>query len=225
MIFSQYVDQLAQNSGCFSFDVYNQGFRRYIQAKAICNDIGAIEEIEVNPFYENIHPFALLLGETNRMFHRYTPIIKLLELNKQDRHKEDTVYFQNLYRFYHHKKIITRIKGKREIHLKVERISKIDDWLKNEKSLEGVSTYLNGEAIKISRKDFPITLTAATCNSDIINVQLDGSHRRCISYFNGKPVIKSLIINLDEALQYITEKPEPYLTKYQDKYLSVLRSF
>ena len=225
MKFSRYVDQLVQNSECFLFDAYTQGFRRYIQAQALAGSLGVIEEIEVDPYRKNTLPLALVLGETNRLFSRYKLIANLLDTCDEGHSKKKSQYYQTLYRYYQKKNIIERARGHREIYRKIDRIRKIDLWLKNHGTLEGINAYLSNEEHKTCRNDFPITLTVASSGTVLTNIQLDGSHRRSISFYNKLPFVKSLRINLDDALLYLSDQPEPYLTEYKDQFLSVLKSF
>ena len=225
MKFSRYVDQLVQNSECFLFDAYTQGFRRYIQAQALAGSLGVIEEIEVDPYRKNTLPLALVLGETNRLSSRYKLIANLLDTCDEGHWKKKSQYYQTLYRYYQNRNIIERARGHREIYRKIDRIKKIDLWLKNHGTLEGINAYLSNKDHKICRNDFPITLTVASSGTVLTNIQLDGSHRRSISFYNKLPSVKSLRINLDDALLYLSDQPEPYLTEYKDQFLSVLKSF
>ena len=92
MKFSRYVDQLVQNSECFLFDAYTQGFRRYIQAQALAGSLGVIEEIEVDPYRKNTLPLALVLGETNRLSSRYKLIANLLDTCDEGHWKKKSQY-------------------------------------------------------------------------------------------------------------------------------------
>ncbi|MBF9053370.1 hypothetical protein LSUCC1028_03870 [Rhodobacterales bacterium LSUCC1028] len=223
LVFSQYVDELVQNSECFSFDAYNVGLRRYIKQQSRSGELGNLQMIEVDPKFQEINPACLLLGETNRLSVRYPLIQSLLDSTSRNNSKNSD-YYKALWRYYEGKKFTVKIKGKLEIRRKIDRIYRMDSYIKESKTLEGIHSYLIGVAARESRHDYPINLIYDLDQEDKV-IQLDGSHRRSICYYNGISYVKSINTRLSDTLSNIDKHKEPYLHNFKDKFLSVLNCF
>ena len=222
LAFTRYVDELVQNSECFSFDAYNVGLRRYIKSQSRSGQLGDIQLTKVDPYFQETNVVSLLLGETNRMFVRYPLICSLLDSDTTIARKNSD-YYQALWRYYSGKNYIVRLKGKLEINRKIDRIYRMHKYIKKTQTLKGIHSHLIGVIEKESRHDYPINIINDINQSEKL-IQLDGSHRRSICYYNGISKVKSINIKLSEAFAHIDEHKEPYLYNFKDLYLNILKS-
>ena len=223
MKFSSYVDELVQNSECFSFDAYNIGLRRYIKARTRSGQLGKIELTSVDPNYKELDTCCLLLGETNRMITRYPLISKLLNSNELV-DKRETDYYKTLWRYYKNKKLVTRIKGRMEIKRKIERIFKMNEFIRVNRTLTGIDCFLRGQQERPNRSDYPINLIHDFEIEKKKIIQLDGSHRRCISFYNNIDTVQCINVNITDIINDIQITGEPYLNDYLDEFKQVIRS-
>lgn len=221
LVFTRYVDELVQNSECFSFEAYNVGLRRYIKSQSRSGELGDIQLTEVDPYFQETNAVSLLLGETNRMLVRHPLICGLLDSDKTIAAKNSD-YYQSLWRYYSGKNYIVRLKGKLEISRKIDRIYRMDNYIKKTKTLKGIYSYLIGVSEKESRYDYPINIINDINHGEKI-IQLDGSHRRSICYYNGISNVKSINTRLSDAFDHIDKHEEPYLHHFKDNYLNVLK--
>ena len=223
LAFSRYVDELVQNSECFSFDAYNVGLRRYIKARTRSGQLGKVELTSVDPNYKELDTRCLLLGETNRMSTRYPLISKLLNSDELVDIRE-TDYYRSLWRYYKNKKLVSRIKGRLEIKRKIKRIYKMNEFIRDKRTLTGIDCFLHGREEQASRFDYPINLIFDFETKTKKIIQLDGSHRRCICFFNNIVNVLCINVNLTDVFDDIQVTCEPYLHNYLDEFKQVIRS-
>ena len=220
--FSKFVDELVQNSECFSFNAYNVGLQKYVKHRAKRGFLGNIEFIRVDPYQIRKHPISLLLGETNRMAKRYPLINELLEYESRTKLNQ-SAYYKTLWRYYADKNMINKFKGALELNRKMERIFKMNHFIKKTEGLSGIDSYLRGQTIEESNHDYPINISYDLCNFKNHLVQLDGSHRRCICYFNNICFIQTLNIKFSDLVADIEENDEPYLKIFLEDFLNVIK--
>lgn len=212
MLVSNYINRFEANANTFTYDFYIQALRRYIKTLAYNGKIGIEEKAPINPQYLNIRTACLLLGESNRMFHRY-PLIEslLIESSTTNFDKYTTKYFEKLFRVYEKSSFISRIFGRRDILQKQDRVIKINEWIKIKKTIKGVDSFLRGNTIASSPLDLPLTIKIDNLKQNDSYVQLDGSHRRCIFYYNGFDEILSNVVTIDELKTIILNEKPVYL--------------
>ena len=217
--YSEYVDVFVQNSGCFSYDHYVQGLRNYVKTNLLNGRLGEVRQVPIDPTYINDQPLALLLGETNRMKVRYEHIEDLLSQYEADTNFKfnETRYFEKLFEPYRGMNVVGRYRGFREIKRKTERVLKISEWLKiSGGDYGGVGCFINGEAIKEVRADYPLCINITDGSSMKDFVQLDGSHRRCVSAYLGYSRVASLVVAMDEIQSFIHEDAPAYFKDHED---------
>ena len=217
--YSKYVDIFVQNSGCFSYDHYVQGLRNYVKANLLNGRLGEVRQVPIDPTYTNDQPLALFLGETNRMKVRYEYIKDLLSQHEADTDFkfDETLYFEKLFEPYRGMSLIKKFRGCREIKRKTERVLKISEWLKiNGGDYGGVGCFIKGDPIEISRDDYPLCINITDGSSIKDFVQLDGSHRRCVSAYLGYSRVPCLVVAMDEIQNFIHENAPAYFMEHQD---------
>ena len=224
LVFSQYVDKLAQNSECFSFDAYNIGLRRYLKAKSRAGELGTINLTKVDPYFQEDTPVCLLLGETNRMLKRYPIICGLLD-SKEKVNFTETTYYKTLWRFYEGQDLLSKMKGRSEIRRKIKRIFGMNRFISNNKTLVGIDAYLRGNKQDGQLSDYPINLIYDLEKNDEQVIQLDGSHRRCICFYNGIDKVQCIDVKLSDVICDIKNSNEPYLADFLSEFKNVIRCF
>ena len=95
---SNYADRFEANANTFTYDFYVQALRKYIKNLAYNGKIGVEEKAPINPKYLNLRTACILLGESNRMYHRY-PLIEslLIDSSTTNFNKNSTKYFEKLF--------------------------------------------------------------------------------------------------------------------------------
>lgn len=225
MKYSDYVDVLVQNSGCFSFDHYLQGLRKYTRNKVLSGEIGVIKQVPIDSNYLNESPIALILGETNRLYSRFELVSNLLinyEENKNFNIK-DTTYFKTLYKPYLNSNIISQYRVRQEITNKIMRVIKLYQWLKQtDGNFQGVTSFISDQKITESKADYPICLNFGHSNEIHNYVQLDGSHRRSVACHLGFNEVASIVVTLEELENYIKITKPIYIEKYSKNFFSLI---
>ena len=225
MKFSPYVDIFVQNSGCFSYDHYIHGLRNYIKASLLTGALGELQLAPISADFVNKNPLALLLGETNRMNARYFYIHDLLSRyeNSDSFNFRNTLYFEKLYEPYRDKNLAVRFRGRREIKRKTDRVLKIFEWLRvNDGDYGGVSAFIKGRDTVILPSDYPLCISLNEGKSLSDYVQLDGSHRRCVSAYAGYTEVPCLVAKLGAVEEFIEKNNPPYFEEHRQTFFSLI---
>ena len=226
MNYSKYVDLFVQNSGCFSYDHYIQGLRKFIRANALSGSLGDLKQVLIDPNYVNESPMALFFGETNRLSVRYGLIDDLLYHYETDKNFnfKNTEYFFKLFQPYKNRNIIGQYRGCQEIRRKTDRVIKIYKWLQlNRGSFGGVSSFIVGKNKAVQNSDYPICVKLG--EADILEnyLQLDGSHRRCVASYLGYTQIDSLVVSLEELEEYIKNSKPAYFEMHREAFFGLIK--
>ena len=117
-------------------------------------------------------------------------------------------YFKILYKVYQNGNYARQIIGKRKILNKQERVLRMNDWVKEKGTLNGLNSFLRHLPPQNSSLDLPITIKIDSAKSINSYVQLDGSHRRSVAYFNGFKEVQSNVVTIHELGFNISKKPK-----------------
>ena len=209
---SNFANKYEVNANTFTYDYYVQALRRYIKDKVYNAKLGIEEQAPIDPKFMNLRPACLLLGESNRMFYRYSLIESLLKQSSSPKFKKDsTEYFKVLYKVYQNGNYPRQIFGKRKILNKQERVLRMNDWVKEKGTLNGMNSFLRHLPPQNSSLDLPITIKIDSSISINSYVQLDGSHRRSIAYFNGLKEVQSNVVTIHELGSNISKEKPKYI--------------
>ena len=225
MKYSEYVDVLVQNSGCFSYDHYLQGLRKYTRNKVLSGDIGVVKQVPIDSNYINEHPIALILGETNRLNSRFELVSNLLIDYEKDKNFniKETAYFKTLFKPYLKSNVISQYRVRQEIADKITRVIKLYQWLQQtDGNFQGAKSFISGHKIIDSKADYPISLNFGNSNEIHNYVQLDGSHRRSVACYLGFNEVASIVVTLEELENYIQKTKPVYFKKYSKNFFSLI---
>lgn len=214
---NRFVDVDERLSGAFTYDHYTCGLRRVIKELALNGLIGSVRLVPLNVPERRPERLAILLGDSNRAKIRYPYIKKLLdETSNQgafERHAinlEQTDYFQYLYRRYATLSVFQRIRGRRNCLQKVRRTLRLYEYFSKSKSFKGFSS--GGKVSSIP--DFPLAMELSGTL-----VEFDGSHRRCVAYYDGCRKIESIVVQfaeLDEIFSATNNSGSYFSTHWQE---------
>jgi len=156
---------------------------------------------------------------------RYFHIHDLLSRyeNSDSFHFSDTLYFEKLYEPYRNKNLGVQFRGRREIKRKTDRVIKIFEWLTiNDGDYGGVSAFIKGRDKVTHPSDYPLCISLNEGRSLSDYVQLDGSHRRCVSAYVGYTKVPCLVADLGAVEELIKKNKPPYFEEHRQTFFSLI---
>ena len=212
-------------SGSFTFDYFVQALRKLIKKLVYSNKIGQKRSMQLDIELVEKPILIYLNGHSSRTTYRYKYISQLLanfaDKANQYSNKElaHSGYYKYLFRRYEDDSYLNRLIGRRNCLIKVRRTLDLQQYYKENNSFIGFSSKRGLADIL----DYPICYTLRDFTDDF--VELDGSHRRSVAYFNGAREIDSLVIDLSEIEDWINENlsEDDYFRRHWSVYKRIIK--